>query len=134
MADTDTWLALERRYWEAIKAGDTATALALTDDPTIIVAAQGAADLSREALRPMFDTARWQLRSYEVRDFVAREVVPGTVITAYKLIEQLTVDGKPLTLEANDSSVWVQRDGEWLCALHTESPAGDPFGRDRAKG
>jgi hypothetical protein len=42
---------------------------------------------------------------------------------------RLVVDGKPVKLQAYDSSVWVRRDGDWLCALHTESPAGDPFGR-----
>jgi hypothetical protein len=45
--------------------------------------------------------------------------------------ERVVVDGKTLPIEANDSSVWVRRDGEWLCALHTESLAGDPYGRDR---
>jgi hypothetical protein len=33
--------------------------------------------------------------------------------------------------QANDSSVWIRRDGAWLRALHTESLAGDPDGRDR---
>ena len=45
--------------------------------------------------------------------------------------EELTVDGKPLTLDAADTSTWVRREGRWLCALHTEAIAGDPFGRDR---
>jgi hypothetical protein len=25
----------------------------------------------------------------------------------------------------------VKRNGDWVCALHTESLAGDPYGRDR---
>ena len=41
----------------------------------------------------------------------------------------MVVDGKPLTLEAYDSSVWVRRDGNWRCAAHTETLAGDPYGR-----
>jgi len=41
------------------------------------------------------------------------------------------VDGETLPVVANDSSVWVRRDGQWRCALHTESLAGDPFGRDK---
>ncbi|MEO7102620.1 MAG: hypothetical protein ABI311_04630 [Gemmatimonadaceae bacterium] len=45
--------------------------------------------------------------------------------------ETVVVDGKTIQLTANDASVWVRRDGEWRCALHTESVAGDPFGRDR---
>ena len=52
-------------------------------------------------------------------------------VIAYKVIEDLLVDGAPLTLEASDASTWVRQDGRWLCALHTESVAGDPFGRDR---
>jgi hypothetical protein len=32
-----------------------------------------------------------------------------------------------------DSSTWVRRNGRWLCALHTEAIAGDPFGRDRQR-
>jgi len=32
-------------------------------------------------------------------------------------------------MKVETSSVWVRRDGTWTCALHTESVAGDPFGR-----
>jgi hypothetical protein len=39
------------------------------------------------------------------------------------------VDGKPESLAAFDASVWVRRGDAWLCALHTESLKGDPFGR-----
>jgi hypothetical protein len=41
------------------------------------------------------------------------------------------VDGKPVTLNASDPSTWVRRDGRWVCAAHTESVAGDTYGRDR---
>jgi hypothetical protein len=43
----------------------------------------------------------------------------------------LTVDGRPVTLDASDASVWVRREEQWVCALHTEAIAGDPFGRDK---
>ena len=48
---------------------------------------------------------------------------------AYKMKEDLVVDGEGIQLEAFDSSVWVRRDGKWVCVVHTESLAGDPFGR-----
>jgi hypothetical protein len=38
----------------------------------------------------------------------------------------MIVDGKPTTLEAFDSSVWVRRNGNWLCAAHTETLARGP--------
>jgi hypothetical protein len=36
-----------------------------------------------------------------------------------------------VTLDVVETSVWVRTDGQWLCAAHTESIRGDPFGRDR---
>lgn len=52
-------------------------------------------------------------------------------LVAYKVHEDLTVDGKKVSMDAADSSVWVRRNDQWRCALHTESLAGDPYGRDR---
>jgi len=48
-----------------------------------------------------------------------------------KVHEELTVDGKPVSIDAADTSTWVRRDGRWLCAAHIEALAGDPYGRDR---
>ena len=52
-------------------------------------------------------------------------------VVAYRVHEDMTVDGKPLSLDAADTSVWVRKGGRWLCTVHTESLSGDPFGRDR---
>jgi hypothetical protein len=54
-------------------------------------------------------------------------------IVAYTVHEDLTVEGKPVSLDAAESSTWVRRDGNWLCAMHTEALTGDPFGRDRVR-
>ena len=54
-------------------------------------------------------------------------------VLAYKVTEDLTVDGKAVHLEAADASTWARRDGRWVCVLHTESLAGDPMGRDRRR-
>jgi uncharacterized protein DUF4440 len=72
------------------------------------------------------------LKRFELKDGAqVRSLGDGVAIVAYQVHEELTVDGKPVTLDAADASVWVRRDGRWLCAMHTESIAGDPFGRDR---
>lgn len=133
MADKDTFLALERRFWDAMKDRDGASAMDLSGDPTVVVGAQGTGEIPRQALGAMLEAPTWQLLSYEIEDLIVREVAPDTVITAYKVTEELTVEEKPLTLVAYDSGVWVERDGTWVCALHTESLAGDPFGRDKTK-
>ena len=55
----------------------------------------------------------------------------NVAIVAYKVHEELTVDGHNVTLDATDASMWIRCNGRRVCALHTESITGDPFGRDR---
>lgn len=123
---------LEHQYWQAIKDKDVNAAMQLTDSQCIVTGSQGAASIEREAFAAMLNGPSWTLNEFEfVGDVEARALTDDVGIVAYKVREELTVDGKPLTLEAADASTWVRRDGRWVCALHTESIAGDPFGRDR---
>ena len=123
---------LERQYWQAIKDNDVETALRLTDDPCIVTGAQGVNQIDRRSFGEMMKASPWTLQKFELDDDVQVRLLGDDVaIVAYKVREELTVDGKPITLQAADSSTWVRRNGRWVCALHTEAIAGDPFGRDR---
>jgi ketosteroid isomerase-like protein len=125
-------LALEKRYWQAIKDKDVDAALRLTDDPCLVAGAQGVARIDGKAFATMMKSARYTLDDFEVgEDAQVRLLSDDVAILAYKVHERLTVEGKPVTLDATDASTWVRRDGRWLCALHTEAISGDPFGRDR---
>jgi hypothetical protein len=96
-----------------------------------VTGAQGVASIGREALKEMMTNAQYSLSDYHLSDVQARMLSDDVAIVAYKVREKLTVEGKPVTLEAADASTWVRRNGRWVCALHTESIIGDPFGRDR---
>lgn len=122
-------LALERRYWNAIKEKDAQTASALSDDPCIVVGAQGVGALSRKALADMMKKPSYELLGYTLEEVHLERMADNVAALAYTVTERLTVDGQPVSLKAHDSSVWVRRGGHWTCALHTESIAGDPFGR-----
>jgi uncharacterized protein (TIGR02246 family) len=125
---------LEGRYWDAIRDRDIEAALRLTDEPCLLTGAQGVASIGHDAYRGMMQSGSWTLHSYEIGDDVqVRALGDDLAIIAYTVTERMTVDGKPLTLEAADSSVWVRRDGRWLCCLHTESVKGDSLGRDRQR-
>ena len=63
---------------------------------------------------------------------IVRMLTDDVAVIAYKVHEDLTADGEPVKLDAADTSIWVRRAGRWVCAVHTESIAGDPFGRERA--
>jgi uncharacterized protein (TIGR02246 family) len=125
---------LEKEYWNAIRDKDAETAMRLTDDSCIVTGAQGAASMDRKTFRQMLNAPAWTLKEFTIGDDVQFLQLSGDVaVIAYTVTEQMTVDGKPLTLKAADASTWVKRDSRWVCALHTESILGDPFGRDKTR-
>jgi uncharacterized protein (TIGR02246 family) len=125
-------IALEKQYWQAIKDKDADTAMRLCDDPCIITGAQGIERLDRSALGGMMKAASYTLNDFTISDDAQVRLLGDDVaVLAYNVHEELTVDGKPVTLDAADASTWVRRNGRWVCALHTESLKGDPFRRDR---
>ena len=125
-------LSLERRYWQALKDKDADAAAELTDDACILTGAQGVSRIDRSMFAEMMTGASWAIVDFAIGDDVQIRVLSDdSAVIAYDVHEELTVDGEPVTIDAADASVWVCRNGQWLCALHTESIAGDPFGRDR---
>jgi hypothetical protein len=80
----------------------------------------------------MLKSANWTINEFEISDDVqVLRPSDDVAVVGYKVREKATVDGKPVSLEAADASTWVKRGSRLLCALHTESITGDPFGRDR---
>jgi hypothetical protein len=113
---------LEKQYWQAIK------------DSCIVAGAQGVTELDRKSLGAMTRASSYELKDYQLGpDIQVMLLNDDVAVVAYKVHEELLVDGKPVTLDAADASTWVRRDGQWRCALHTEAISGDPFGRDRAR-
>jgi hypothetical protein len=130
---TEELLEQERLFWNAMKEKDSKAAARMTDDNCIIVGAQGVSAIDPKSMAKMTEEGEWELKEYSFDDETTqvRFIHDDVALVAYKVNEHVVVDGKPLNLDANDSSVWVRRNGRWLCAMHTESVAGDPFGRDR---
>jgi ketosteroid isomerase-like protein len=124
---------LEMQYWQAIKNKDIEAAAQLTDDPCLVAGSTGVARIDKEKFRQIMKTAKYTLHDFELKETVVRLLSADVAILAYKVHEELTVDGQPVSMDASDSSTWVKRNGRWVCALHTESIGGDPYGRDRRK-
>jgi ketosteroid isomerase-like protein len=125
----------ERRFWNAMRAKDGEAATQMTHENCIIVGAQGVSAITPDTMGRLTREGDWELERFTFDESTAQVqfLNEDVALVAYQVREKLTVDGKPVNLEANDSSVWVRKGGEWLCAMHTESLAGDPFGRDKAR-
>ena len=125
---------VERRFWNAMQEKDADTASELTDEQCVIVGAQGVSAIDAKTMAKLTSEGTWELEQYsfDEQKRQVRFLTDDIAIVAYPVRERVIVDGQTLPIVANDSSVWVRRDGQWRCALHTESLAGDPFGRDKA--
>jgi hypothetical protein len=122
-------LALEDRFWNAMKQRDGASAVTMTMDSSLVVGAQGIGEIDRPSLKTMIEQAPYELAGYRFDDTRVRQISDDVAVVSYKVTEDLVLEGQKLVLEAFDSTVWVRSGDSWLCALHTETPAGDPFGR-----
>jgi uncharacterized protein (TIGR02246 family) len=127
-------LELEKRYWQALKDNDLQTCLELTDDPCIVSGAQGFNKINKAQFSEMMKSANYTLDDFKVEDGAEVRLLGDDVaVLAYKVHEELTLEGKKVQLDAAESSTWIKRDGRWVCTMHTESLLGDPFGRDRER-
>ena len=118
---------VESRFWDAMQKKDAKVAEQLTDDGCVIVGAQGVSAIDRKMMGKMTKEGTWELQRYAINDKTrhVRFLGDDVAIIGYTVNERVVVDGAPLQIEANDSSVWVRRDSQWRCALHTESLTAD---------
>ena len=129
--DEKALIEAERQYWQALKDKDVGTVIALTDESCMVAGSQGVSRIDRKSMAAMLKDPTYTLDQFELNDFDVRLVGPDLGIVGYKVHQDLTVEGEAVRLDAADTSTWVRRNGRWVCALHTESLLGDPFGRDR---
>ena len=66
---------LERQYWQALKDRDWNAALRLSDDPTIVVGAQGVGKVAKKSILEMMKHANYTLDEFlECFPSVTREM------------------------------------------------------------
>jgi hypothetical protein len=126
-------LAREKQFWQSMIDKDADAGAAMMADASLVTGGQGVGRIDRKSFAKMMEHGAWTLHGFEFSDVQVIEVAPDVAVIAYKVSEDITVDGERLTMQAADASTWVRQDGDWVCVLHTESVLGDPYGRDRKK-
>ena len=125
-ATRDTILDLERKYWDAMKARDGKAATRLTADECIVAGPHGVSEVANDSIAQMVEDGSFELKDYalDVKNAKFSTIGRDVAILAYPVHERMVRDGRESTLDAFDLSVWVRRNGSWLCAAHTETVAG----------
>ena len=131
--DEKALVELEMQFWQAVQDQDAESAKRLTDESCLLAGSSGIARVDHKKLEGMMTAGSHTLERFDLSEFDVRLVGKDVALVGYKVHEDLVVDGKRVSMDAADTSTWVRRKGRWLCAVHTESVLGDPFGRDRAR-
>lgn len=130
--EKDLW-ALEKEFWKALQDKDEDAAIRLTDFPCIITGPQGVGSIDQMTFTAMLRDPRYTIKRAVLNEPQVRLLRDDVAVVAYRVHEELDVEGEPLELDVAESSTWIRRKGHWACAEHSEAIAGDPFGRDRNK-
>ena len=126
-------LALERSYWDALKDRDHRTVGRLTAEDSTTAGPSGISTVGPQSIVKMLESQPYPLKGYRIDQQSTRinRLSDEIVAISYPVHAELEIDGKPVGLDAFDTSVWQKTDNGWTCVVHTEAIKGDAFGRDR---
>ncbi|CAN7661546.1 nuclear transport factor 2 family protein [Rhizobium sp. LjRoot254] len=121
MPTTDEIVALEKSYWNAIKAKDGKKTAALSGKSALVTGTQGVMRIGKDKMREMTEEGKWTLESYAFDDVEVSTPSPDVALIAYTVNQNVTMDGKPKKMRAADSSVWIRGSNGWECHAHSET-------------
>lgn len=115
---------LEKRFWQSMVDEDTDAALAMLDEPALMVSAHGAMQFDHATYRRMAEQGPMVIKSFELSDMNVLFPDKNTAVLTYRAKQALAARGesKEIQQEMADSSVWLRKNGEWRCVMHTETP------------
>jgi hypothetical protein len=117
----DEILALEKSYWDAMKAKDGGRTAALSGEASIVSGMRGVMSIPRDKMGEMTEAGDWTLESYEFEDIQFAAPTPDVAIIAYTVRQTVTMKGEPRDMRAADSSTWVRGPDGWKCHAHSET-------------
>ncbi|MDB5641106.1 MAG: hypothetical protein JWN07_423 [Hyphomicrobiales bacterium] len=117
----DEIIALEKSYWEAMKAKDGARAASLSGEVSLVTGARGVSRIARDTMQKMTEDDDWILESYAFDAVEVSSPAPDVAIIAYTVRQTVTVKGESQDLHAADMSTWVRTGEAWVCHAHSET-------------
>ena len=118
-----TLIALEKKFWQSMVDDDTDTALGLLAEPSMMVSSHGAMQFDHAQYREMAEKGSMVIKSFKLSDMKVMYPNDDTAVLTYHAKQTMAPRGKSEEIEQEmaDSSVWLRKDGEWQCVMHTET-------------
>jgi ketosteroid isomerase-like protein len=124
MADAATRneiIALEKSYWDAMKAKDGKRTAQLSADDALVTGATGVRVIPKAKMGKMTEDSDWELHSYDFDDVQVTMPAANVAIIAYTVRQSVTMKGKKAQIHAAESSTWIKGKQGWECHAHSET-------------
>lgn len=112
---------LERRFWQSLKDKDVPTAQAMIADQSRSTGPSGITPMDPQKFGQLMREAPWTLDNFTFSDVDVIFPTDDVAVITYKVHQTGEMEGKPMDLNAADSTVWAREGDSWKCALHTET-------------
>jgi ketosteroid isomerase-like protein len=113
----------ERAFWQSLVDNDPTVATGMLPPRALMVSEHGAMAFDHAGYTKMANDPRHRLVEFAFSDMDVLFPADDVAIATYRVHQKMEMDGKPMEMDAVDSSTWVKLDGAWKCAAHTESTA-----------
>lgn len=117
---------LETKFWQSMVDQDADTAVALLNEPALMVSAHGSMQFDHVGYRKMADQGTMVVTGFDFDDMQVVFPNETTAVLTYDVKQQVAPRDKKnagATQEMNDSSTWIKVGDHWKCVVHTETPA-----------
>ena len=111
----------EKRFWTAMKDKDVETAQSMIHEDCLITGPMGTMRVGPEKYAEMTRDGQWTLDNFEFSDVNVTFPTDDVGVIAYKVHQTGEMKGKPMDLNAADSTTWLREGDSWKVVLHTES-------------
>jgi len=120
-----TLIQLENKFWQSMVDEDTDTALGMLAEPALMVTSQGALQFDHAQYRQMAEQGNMVIKSFELNDVKVMFPNDDTAVLTYRVRQAMAERGEDESEAVEqlmaDSSIWMRKDGEWRCFMHTET-------------
>ena len=112
---------LEHAFWQSMVDNEPKIATGLLAERALMISGHGAMAFDHAGYTRMQLDPSHKLLDFALSDLDVLFPSDDIAIATYKVDQTVEHDGMRTTMQAVDSSTWLNVGGDWKCVAHTES-------------